>query len=72
MTVAEALTVDGNDNITLTSETGEDGGTYTIRGNSSSVISISAGSLTLKNGSVEGSGNYYLSWKMAVFPLIWL
>lgn len=59
MTVVEALTVDGNDNITLTSETGNDGSTYTISGNSSPVISISAGSLNFKNGSVEGAANYF-------------
>ena len=59
VTASSALTVSGNDDITLTSEM-KDGGsdTYTLKGNSSSVINISGGSLTLKKGSVAGSGGY--------------
>ena len=62
VTTSSALTVSGNDDITLTSEMKDDGsGTYTLKGNSSSVISISGGRLTLKKGSVEGSGGYLSS-----------
>ena len=59
VTVASALTVDGNDNITLTSEVKNGGNdTYTISGNGSAVISISGGSLTLEAGTVAGREMY--------------